>query len=76
MWGISRGFVVSQDRGDHFCKDFWVHFGIGVDTSAHLFVNQINTSIEGSREGSVVRVLASHPCGPGSIPIDPTSYVG
>ena len=26
MWGISRGFVVIQDRGDRSRKDFWVYF--------------------------------------------------
>ena len=27
MRGISRGFVLIQDGGDRFRKDFWVHFG-------------------------------------------------
>ena len=27
MWGISRGFVLIQDGGDHSYKDFWVNFG-------------------------------------------------
>ena len=26
MWGISRGFVLIQDGGDRYRKDFWVHF--------------------------------------------------
>ena len=26
-WGISRGFVLIQDRGRRSRKDFWVHFG-------------------------------------------------
>ena len=38
-------YVLIQDGDDRSRKDFWVHFGIGADTSAHLFVIQINTSI-------------------------------
>ena len=52
MWGISSGFVLIQDGGDHSCKDFWVHFGTVERTQVftgicgiHFIVIQINTLI-------------------------------
>ena len=51
MWGISRGFVLIQDGGDHSQKDFWVYNRTWERTQVftgicgiHLIVIQINTS--------------------------------
>ena len=52
MWGISTGFVLIQDGGDHSRKDFWVHFGTlewtqvftGICGIRFIFI-QINASI-------------------------------
>ena len=52
MWGISRGFVLIQDGGDHSHKDFWEYFSTWERTKVftgicgiHRIVRQIYTSI-------------------------------
>ena len=49
--GISRGFILIQDGGDHSRKDLWVHFGTFERTrkcgicGIRFIVIQINISI-------------------------------
>ena len=52
MWGISRGFVLIQDGGDHSHKDFWEYFSTLERTQVYTgicgirrIVRQIYTSI-------------------------------
>ena len=52
MWGISRGFVLIQDDGDHSHKDFWEYFSTWERTQVFIgicgirrIVMQIYTSI-------------------------------
>ena len=52
MWGISRGFILIQDGGDHSHKDFWEYFSTWERTQVftgisviHRIVRQIYTSI-------------------------------
>ena len=52
MWGISRGFVLIQDGGDHSHKDFWEYFSTWERTQVFTgvcgirrIVMQINTWI-------------------------------
>ena len=52
MWGISKGFVLIQDGGDHSHKDFWEYFSTWERTQVFTgicgirrIVMQINTTI-------------------------------
>ena len=52
MWGISRGFVLIQDGGDHSHNDFWEYFSKWERTQEFIgicrirrIVMQIYTSI-------------------------------
>ena len=53
MWGISKGFVLNQDGGDHSHKDFWEYFSTWEQTQVFTgicgirrIVMQIYTSIK------------------------------
>ena len=53
MWGISKGFVLNQDGGDHSHKDFWEYFSTWQQTQVFTgicgirrIVMQIYTSIK------------------------------
>ena len=51
------------------CQESFLQLFIILDAKHLLFFVQQVTASQGSRVGAVVRALASHQCGPGSIPV-------
>ena len=57
----------SQGNGSGFSRSKLKHFGTTIELTGLGLLLRIRR-LRGCRDGAVVRALASHQCGPGSIP--------